>query len=56
MGPKVGGTHGCYDLTKFRPNRIKNKKILLLGHFLKQTAETLFLLSQFCSKFQKMFV
>ena len=32
-------THEYYNFTKFRQNQIKNKKILLMRHFCKQTAE-----------------
>ena len=34
LGKKSDSTHEYYNLTKFRQNRIKNKKFLFLGHFL----------------------
>ena len=32
-------THGYYNLTKFRQNWIINKKVFIIAHFCKQTAE-----------------
>ena len=32
-------THGYYNLSKFHQNRIKNKRVFLIAHFCKQTAE-----------------
>ena len=34
LGETRGRLHEYYNLTKFHQNQIKNKKILLLGHFL----------------------
>ena len=52
FGEIVVSIHEYYNLTKFRQNRIINKKVFVIAHFCKQTAEKLFTVGAYLKKAQ----